>query len=478
MSARVRFWLLIAALILFGRIFQAHVLWAEEGLPLAVAQQILAGKTLYRDVWFDKPPLLAWFYVAVLRLAGYSGYGLRLFGVLYVLAIVITGFLLGKRLWGETEARWVGFFLAFFTAFYHHSATVPLAADLLLLLPHLAVFLFLVLKRPFVAGLCAGLAFHLNSKALFVLAAAASWVLFSGSARLLLRLMAGFLLSVLAGMAAVALSGGWSGYVEQVWRWGSAYARVAFSDNPWSLGSQRTFNYLGFHAALAIGAAWFFRNRRGKECRSVALWLAISFIAAATGQRFFPRYYFQVLPALALAAGAGWTTLGRRRAGMMLLAAALVTPVIRFGKANLLLAWGSTWDWRDTAMDADSRVAGERVARLSGPEDRIFVWGFRPEIYYYSRRAGVSRFLETQPLTGVLADRHLERSDPFLPEDALRLRAELVQELQQDPPAVVVDGLGPYNRALAIENYPELKPVLEHYRLSERTAGTVLYVRR
>src|SRR5688572_13189798 len=97
MSTSRQFWLLIIALILFGRMFQTEILWAEESLPLAVAQQMLAGDTLYRDVWFDKPPLLAWFYAGVLRLAGYSGWGLRLIGALYIVAIVLSAYALVRR---------------------------------------------------------------------------------------------------------------------------------------------------------------------------------------------------------------------------------------------------------------------------------------------------------------------------------------------------------------------------------------------
>src|SRR5438067_77962 len=41
------------------------ILWAEESLPLAAAGQMLDGKALYRDIWFDKPPLMAAGFAAV-----------------------------------------------------------------------------------------------------------------------------------------------------------------------------------------------------------------------------------------------------------------------------------------------------------------------------------------------------------------------------------------------------------------------------
>ena len=471
----VRLWLALAALILFARIFQSQVLWPEESLPLAVAQHLLAGRTLYSDVWFDKPPLLAWFYTGVLGVTG-SVYGLRLAGALYLLATTWVGYLLARRLWGETAARWTAFFLAFFSGFYIHSAVVPLAADLLLALPHLAALYFLATERVWLAGVCAGVALHVNSKALLVLAAAAGWLLLNGGARKLAPLAAGFAVAAGAGFAAVAATGGWQDYIEQVWRWGSAYAGAAFTEHPWALGLERTLDYAGFHAALVLGAAALFWSRPAdRQRRRIALWLAISFAGVIAGGRFFPRYYFQILPPLAVAAGAGWERLSRRRALLGVLLVALAVPAVRVGRVDLWLALGRRFEWRDTAIDADSRRAAREVARWSRASDTIFVWGFRPEIYFYSGRLSASRYLESQPLTGVLADRHLDRSEAFLPQQAAGRRRELARDLAAHPPVVIVDGLGPYNPGLAIEQYPELRDVLARYAVVAQTGGARVY---
>jgi 4-amino-4-deoxy-L-arabinose transferase-like glycosyltransferase len=441
-----RLWLAVAAIALYGRALQTGTLWAEEGLPLAVAQQMLGGGTLYRDIWFDKPPLLAWFYVAVLKLGGYSGYVLRAVGFVYVVAVALAGYGLARRLYGETAGRWAAFFLAFFLTFYVPSATTPLAADLLLVLPQLGTFWLLAAGRPLWAGLVAGVAFHLNTKAIFIVLAGA---LAFGQ---IPRLLAGFWLGALAGLPACGL---FDGYWEQVWRWGAAYAGAAFTENPWALGAQRTLAWLGFHAALVVGMA-------ARRDRKTLLWAVVSLAAVVLGARFFPRYYFQLLPALAVAGAAGWVELTRRRWTWALLAAMLAVPAVRF-------AWTRA---RDTAIDRDSRQAAALAADLTRPDQRIFVWGFRPEIYYYARRLGASRYLESQPLTGVPADRHLERSDAFHPESVQGHRLVLEAELRAHPPAVVVDGLGPYNPRLAIP-----ASLVAGYRPAGETAGTRIWVR-
>src|ERR1019366_8097021 len=68
--------LLLAA----ARMCHVDILWAEETLPLAAAQQMRAGHVLYRDIWFDKPPFAPMLYTA---LGGEAGWRLRLAGALY-----------------------------------------------------------------------------------------------------------------------------------------------------------------------------------------------------------------------------------------------------------------------------------------------------------------------------------------------------------------------------------------------------------
>src|SRR5512133_3928571 len=76
------FFLLLFALLLAARLCHVEILWAEETLPLAAAQQMRAGKVLYRDIWFDKPPFAPVFYRV---LGGEAGWPLRAAGALYAL---------------------------------------------------------------------------------------------------------------------------------------------------------------------------------------------------------------------------------------------------------------------------------------------------------------------------------------------------------------------------------------------------------
>jgi hypothetical protein len=199
--------------------------------------------------------------------------------------------------------------------------------------------------------------------------------------------------------------------------------------------------------------------------------LLLSLIAVAAGWRFFPRYYFQLLPVMALMAARGYVLLGRRPAVLLLL---LLVPLVRFGPRYVVLANDLLHDrateWSDLAMNQDSRAAADRIDR----EGTLLVWGYRPDIFAYTRMPAGSRFLDSQPLTGVLADRHLTSSDVAAPELAARNRQELIQTR----PTWIVDGLGPLNPALAITNYPDLREWLAGYQEVGRTRYTVIYRRK
>ena len=218
---------------------------------------------------------------------------------------------------------------------------------------------------------------------------------------------------------------------------------------------------MGFHASLGAGVL-------APESRSLRwlLWLGISLAGVAAGFRFFPRYYFQLLPVLVLLAARGYALAKGRQRWIALL---LLVPAIRFGATYYQALHPAAW--RDAAIDQDSRAAGALLRGLAQPGSTLFVWGYRPEIYVYSGLPASTRYLDSQPLTGVPADRHLTESTPVETAQSRARRAELAAAR----PTFVVDGLGAYNPRLALTAYPELGRWLSNYREVARTPETVIY---
>ena len=438
--------------LLTTRLCHAGIVWVEEAYPTAAAIQILGGKALYRDIWFDKPPLSAFVYL--LWGAG-TGVPLRIAGAAFVFLCCVMAWWFGRSLWSEREGIAAALLLGFFLTFGIPSAVMAMAPDLLMVLPHLAAIFLAWRGRPFWSGLVAGLALLVNAKAAFVLAACLLW---AGAGWP--WLLVGFALPNLAALA-------WFGspYLEEVWRWGAMYSAQGFS---WTTGITRTLNWAGFQAALIMAAA--IATRKEKAWRMSA-WVALCFVAVAAGWRFFPRYYFQLLPALALLAARGYVLAGRARGCILCL---LLIPLIRFGPRYVTLANDLTHDrepeWSDLVLSQDGRAAADRLER-SGT---LLVWGYRPEIFADTRMRAGTRFLDSQPLTGVLADRHLVSSEASAPELAARNR----RALTQTKPDWIVDGLGPLNPALAITRYAELADWLADYREVGRTKYTVIYTKK
>ena len=82
-----------------------------------------------------------------------------------------------------------------------------------------------------------------------------------------------------------------------------------------------------------------------------------------------------------------------------------------------------------------------------------------------------TRFLDSQPLTGVPADRHLVDCHFGAPE----LAAVNRRELMRSRPTLIVDGLGLYNSRLSMDSYADLRDWLAAYMVVARTPTSVIY---
>lgn len=528
--------------LLASRLCHLHILWAEEGYGAAGAVQLLHDKAIYRDFWFDKPPLAAVIYTLW---GGEPGWGLRLGGAIFALLCCVAAYHCAKSLSelrhshsltvavppeqlsqqnrarqqadlsSEHEGFWAAGLLGFFLVFDLPPSVMTLGPDLLTVLPHLAAVYFAIRNRCLWSGICCGIALACNAKALLLLPICIAWN------------PAGWW-KILLGWAAA--SGAWLGWIaelgsfrsfwQQVWEFGQIYARDTFVHNPWREGILRTFNWMGFHIALMVAAVWaYWKHRlfRQKKNLSAALdhlyeplppklsherervvpldfrrsgfiegrwfpwfiWFLCGLIGVVAGLRFFPRYYFLLLVPFVILAARGFVSSGRWRIAFLLL---LLLPAIRFGPRYFVLArdlmTGREHQWADLALNQDSQFVSQKirermVLEKTNPNGGLLIWGYRPDLFAYTQLPAASRFLDSQPLTGVLADRHLSDTHVSIPELAEQGRKELLRT----QPKVIVDGLGPLNPRLAITQYEDLQPWLANYQEAFRTKFSVVYFR-
>jgi len=448
-------WLALLAVVFAFRLTHRRILWVEEAYPAAAAIQMEQGRALYRDFQFDKPPLSA----VVYRLwSGRDGWPLRLAGAVHVTLCCLVAFLVARRWWTPREGWLAALLLAFYLTFGIPASVMALAPDMLTLLPVLGAALAIAHGRPGWAGVALGLAVGCNGKALVLLP------------MLGLAALPGFALGAVLPLLPFDLAAMW----DQVWRWGAAYSRDTPVASPLHEGIVRTAAWCGFQFTAVAGAVWFFaRERLAPQLRFLALWTALSVVMVALGLRFSPRYYLVLLPPLVLAAARGLTLMPPRlRTGALAL---LLIPAARFGPRYALLAQDPGQAWADTEMNRDAARAARIVNEQAKPGDTILVWGYRPDILVYTRLPLGAPFLDSQPLTGVIADRHLRESKTTFPALAERNRARL----QACRPDWIVDGLGPYNPQLAVSNYPDIGSwLVQHYDKAAETEGSRIYRRR
>ena len=445
----------IAVVVTGARFCHLDLLWIEEAYPMAAAAEVLQGKVLYRDIWFDKPPLYALFYTMC---AAAAGWPLRLLSAIYVLF----GCWVAWRYFPEDadrkEALTAAALLAAYLSFDIPSAVMALAPDVLSVPLHLLAVFLAIRGRAFASGFTCGVALLVNTKAIFILAACLLWAPRIHS-------LVGAALPNAVAFGLLGYTGALGAYYEQVWVWGMRYSSDTFKAQPWKEGLLRSINWAGFHAALVIGATvWVWRSRSWRALG----WIVLSLAAVSAGWRFFPRYYFLLLPPMLYAGTRGLFVLPR-----IWRAAALCTiliPVARFGPRYVMLASGDR-AWPDLAMMQDSREAAAIARAASRAGDRLLVWGYRPDVFVFSGLPAATRFLDSQPLNGVLADRHLFSAKPT----ASDLAARNVHELQANRrPEIVVDGLGPLNPELAADRFGPLH--IEDYEIAGRTRMSIIYV--
>ncbi|HVF89307.1 MAG TPA: hypothetical protein VNH22_04510, partial [Blastocatellia bacterium] len=335
------------------------------------------------------------------------------------------------------------------------------------------------------------------------------------------------------------LNHAFSDYRAYVWDWGSLYASYYPAAKIIETALAQTLQYFamnnillialifvvavtarkpGHYAKTAAGAD--FRSEPARQSNVIALaWLAASYAGLAVGGRFFGHYFFQVLPALCLTGASGvlgidqwlkerdlrsrsWLT---RRRALAALALGFAFTMVRFHGRTAGLAFdmlrkeksAATTSWFHERLNREERMAAA-VARgysgdidLLGPEslreaggpagaagDYLFVWGYRPEIYYWSGLPPASRYLSSQPLTGVPADVHYfggEHRALLAETITAEARARLVSDLELHQPKYVVDELGFFNADLSLEDFPELREFMKKYKKLGATGRFLIY---
>jgi 4-amino-4-deoxy-L-arabinose transferase-like glycosyltransferase len=445
------------------------------------------GGTPYLAFWDHKPPLIYFIDAAGLTLARGGVWGIWLLNLGALVGSVALCYVVLRRLLGDVGA-------AFGTVAFTLSlpAVMPwnLTEAYALPLQWTAILLSLVgaalPRRAFALGLGLGVLGGLSALlrpnlggAELVAAVLLIWSWRSSArapralAGLGLGLVVGGLVSVGPVLAWLASRGALPDFYDQVIRYNRLYTDVG-------LKQRIRAGYDGIKLAaqtlplLLPGAGWLLAARRALRGRASAeaglllplalAWPVVETALAAVSGRGYAHYFATLTPPFALLAGyvaveilaAADSPRGsssRAVAVVAALAAALVAP--RTLDILLMVRDGGLYQRRAAAVAA---VAGY-VRSHTRPEDRVLVWGHAADVYLFSGRQPVSRFVyplalltpryaDSALVAGFLRD--VERARPPLIVDATAYAPEgeaIVPHLGvwdpswQYPPTSYVPGL-------------------------------------
>jgi hypothetical protein len=445
----------------------------DQGTFAFVADRCLRGDVLYRDVYFDKPPMTVATYALAQVAFGRTMTAIRILDLLWASACAVLVASIGARL-VPRGGRALPLLSAVLFAYswagldYWNAAQ----AEGWLLLPTLLSVWLVLRVRPGgdggrsglmrgAAGAGAAAAFAFLFKYTAGLGIVVPAVLAFGAARTprerrgaCVALAAGFAVPVLAALLALGVAGAFDGFLDSQARWLSRYAGVR-EDTGFASAIRQFTGY--FRAAYPLpallgvtGAAWTVARllapgRRREVLRVPALlglWTAASALGVILQGKYFVYHFLPMVPPLALlGAWCAVDALGAlrdrvrapalpRALAAALLIGLLLAPSYRARIRDLLDVAGGAVPrqeyWArpafatlDFSLRDDLRLV-RFLEQRTRSGDRVDIWGFEPLVNWLADRPPVGRFAYNVPLAGAA---HLPA-----------LRREYVTTLRSDPP--------------------------------------------
>ncbi len=158
----------------------------------------------------------------------------------------------------------------------------------------------------------------------------------------------------------------------------------------------------------AVGLVGLIVTGRVKWFVFLAGWLIASAIGVSASGYFFPHYFQQCLPPLALIAvvGAEWLSQLRLWRGSWL-------PRVGFGLMLAVLPVKTIWPFWFSYSSADAvrkiypgnffaeiPQFAARLRQITSREQRVFIFGAEPEVLFYAQRVSATRYIFLFPLYG------------------------------------------------------------------------------
>ncbi len=500
------FWGLVFLLLLALRApsLFVEVLDTDEAGHAVGSQVWLQGGALYHDYVDNKQPLLYWTFAGIFRLFGQNLIAVH---ALTIPWLWLTAFLLhaiARDVWSNGTAGRIAAIIFVLTS----SASVEkdmLATntEVLMNLPLVAAFWLVGVRAGlgrFGAGVALGLATLFSLKALVALPVLLATAVTLERQwwrrwRFLEATGFGVLVPLLAVMSLFAAQG----RLDELVYWNVLLnQKYAAAGVPlWSFEIRRGILY-GFPRLLIFvamtGVAWVgavlasrdvFRQKGALTHPALihVAWLGLSFYPVCAGGRFYGHYFIQLLPPLAILAS-GWLASRRvtteRPTLERWLWLALVLPILGYTVLGYVRLALHKLEGQHASVE---RVASY-IRTHTKPTDRLFIWGYWSQVYYYAHRPPASRFVYPQTLAGYIpgSPRSLDPNDDTSEYRVAVHWDQLRDDLQRHPAELILDTAPAaihYWEKYPIAKYPWLSQLLrDQYRLETTIDRVAIYRRK
>ena len=462
----------------------------SEAMYSVVANEIVDGGRPYIDAVERKPPLLFWAYAAIFTVAGkFNWTALHLVALVWTLCAMAGLYAIGSELFDRNTGRIAAFLYSVFQPWWTWK-NLSFDGEMLMNLPIIWAWTIAFRRsasrvRPelFPAGALLGAAFLLKQPAAIAAVPLGIYLLLpsyrasrsltpTNSIIQATMLTLGFFAAL--GFVTIVL---WKqGILHEAFYW-----TIADHDVPhvfWHKGMVNTLTFLGACLPLIIGAIMACQDkdeiwaRRTAERAALLGLLAASAIGAAAGARFYPHYYVQLIPPLALFAAPYYARLWSRTIQPPHW---LLRPKVTYAWLALTVVAFSIKHWTGLAPRRVPSETGRYLSTHSAPDDRIFVWGQTSEIYLDAHRRPACRYITTFPLTGYVFGGPIPGFDTrsrILPGAWTTLERDFARHR----PTYIIDVQDPNAARYPVKDFPILAKLLaEQYQPVANTAEGVIY---
>ena len=367
----------------------------DEGGYAYIAREWLRGARLYETLWIDRPQGLLSVYRGIVTVADHP-WAFRLTALLIGVGITLLVGAIGWMLRGPGTGVAAAVVYAVVGAGPNIEG-FTLNGELLAALPATAAVACALAwwhsgrdRWLFAAGVLGGSAITMKQAGFdgLVAAVALAWVARAGwrtRARSTLLIASGALVPLGAALVH-GLSVGLGTYWDAI-----AGFRLSsdFNDGSRSYFFNASFPYvkddlLALAVVAVIGLGAVALTRRRGEAVVLLVWLLAGILALNAGHNFWPHYYVQLVPVLAVLAGIGATAFGSRPLAAVLCSAAMA-PV-----AVSLVGIATKADGYRVRYEKSYRVDRQVAAFVranSRPSDTVYALDSRAELYYLADRS-------------------------------------------------------------------------------------------